>query len=53
MEMRLAAQWSHYTFEKFVELDGEDMAAIIAAYRVNNYADALVAHRASNTAKKK
>jgi len=51
--MRLAAQWGHYTFEEFVELDGESMAATIAAYRTSNYAEALVAYRANTAARKK
>lgn len=51
--MRLAAQWSHYTFEEFVELDGETMAAAIATYRVSNYAEALVAFRANTATRKK
>lgn len=44
MEWRLAAAWANYTWEQFCELDGEQMSAHIAAYRVHNQIEALLAH---------
>jgi len=51
--MRLAAQWGHYTFEEFVELDGDEQAAVIAAFRIYHYMDGLQAHLANAKTKKK
>lgn len=53
LEMRLAAQWGHYTFERFVKLSGDDQAATIAAFRVTNHSETLLSYRASLKASSK
>lgn len=44
LEWRLAARWAHYRYEDFVELTGEQQAAHVAAYRIQHYGEAVVAH---------
>lgn len=48
MEWRLAAAWANYTWEQFCELDGDQMSAHIAAYRVDKQIVALLAHVQAN-----
>lgn len=44
--MRLAAQWAGYRYEEFVELEGEQQAEHIAAYRVTHQVEAVLSHQA-------
>ena len=43
IEWVLAAHWGNYTWTDFRDLDGEDQSLIVAAYRVYNQIEAVMA----------
>lgn len=43
LERRLAAQWGHYQIHKFLEMDGDIQADIIATYRAANQIEGVLA----------
>jgi hypothetical protein len=44
LECRFAAQWAGYTWEAFVELDGDQQSEVVATYQARNHIDAIVAY---------
>jgi len=44
VEWRQAAAWANYTFENFQLLSGELQSAHVAAYRISQHAEAVIAH---------
>jgi hypothetical protein len=51
LEYRFAAQWAHYQWEDFIDLDGEDQSAIVASYRAYNQIEGVLATKANEKAK--
>lgn len=47
VEWRQAAAWANYTFEAFQMLPGETQSAHVAAHRVSQHAEAVIAHEQS------
>jgi hypothetical protein len=44
LEVMLAAVWAHYRQEEFEQLPGDEQSRIVAAYRTQSRAEAVVAH---------
>jgi hypothetical protein len=53
LEWRLAAAWAHYPYHQFQRLEGAEQARIVAAYRLKNKMDALLAHEQLKAAQRK
>lgn len=45
LEERLASQWAGYRYEEFLDLDGDQQAEHIAAYRVTHQVEAVLAQQ--------
>lgn len=52
LEERMAAQWAHYKWREYKDLDGDEQADIIAAYRASNQIEGVLAEKAGQKAKK-
>jgi hypothetical protein len=43
LEWRLAARWNRYKWHEFQALDGDEQSKLVAAYRVQNQIEAVLA----------
>jgi hypothetical protein len=43
VEWIMAAHWANHTYQSFRELDGEEQSKLVAAYRIEKHAEALLA----------
>lgn len=50
LEWRLAAKWAGYTYEAFIELEGDLQSAHVAAYRSVSQFEAVLAEDAAKEA---
>lgn len=53
LEWRLAAQWAGYKFGEFQALDGDEQSDIIATYRANFQASAVVSYEQAQEMKRR
>lgn len=44
LHARLAAAWANYTWEQFLQLDGDEQSAHVAAYEVHAQVESVTAH---------
>lgn len=53
LEWILAAQWAHYRWHEFAELDGEEQSFIVAAYRCYIQNESVVSYEQQKKIKNK